>query len=100
MTAKEVASSPPHSEAEARSAPVTSRMRSGMTGKMMPIPIESIITVTRMKTRARRFCMGFPAGAEKGPAGRREASPARGQRKGGPSRARSRQGARPAGPAS
>jgi hypothetical protein len=26
--------------------------------------MESIITVTRMNTRARRFCMGFRAGAD------------------------------------
>src|SRR5690606_4371231 len=83
MAAKEVARSPPQSEAEARSAPVTSRMRSGMTGKMMPIPMESIITVTRMKTRARRFCMGFAAGAEKGRPGGARLARSGGEGKGG-----------------
>lgn len=57
MSANDVANTPPQSDAVEISAPVTCPSSSGMTGKMMPIPMESIITVRRMKISARRDCM-------------------------------------------
>ena len=49
MTAKLVARTPPQRAACERLPPRTSRIRSGMTGIMRPMPMASIITVSRMK---------------------------------------------------
>ena len=55
MTAKAVASIPPHTAASPSVPPPTSIKRSGITGTMIPIPIASMATVQRMKNSGRRL---------------------------------------------
>ena len=54
ITAKDVDRTPPQSAACASVPPPTSRIRSGITGTISPIPIASSMTVIRMKTMGRR----------------------------------------------
>jgi len=55
IAAKIVAKTAPQRAADPRPSPFTSWIKSGMTGKINPMPIASMTTVKRMKVMGRRL---------------------------------------------